>query len=188
MSGGLSPGCFACTQQTQPDLAPREDIVHTGHWRVAHAFNSTLPGWLVVVPTRHVTSYAELAPAAADELGGLLLRLSLALAEVTGCVKTYQMQFSEAEGFSHLHVHVVPRLADEPADRRGPAAFRLPHRRPVPVAAGPGARRPRAATPRGRQRLSNGTANRPASSSALTPCVLSSRTPSGAISKDARSV
>lgn len=33
------------------------------------------------------------------------------------------MQFSEAEGFSHLHLHLVPRMADQPAARRGPLVF-----------------------------------------------------------------
>ncbi len=83
----LLPGCFPCDQQAASSLPPREDVVHTDHWRVAHAFNSTLPGWLVLLP------------------------------------KTYLMQFSEAEGFSHLHLHLVPRLADQPEDRRGPRVF-----------------------------------------------------------------
>jgi diadenosine tetraphosphate (Ap4A) HIT family hydrolase len=89
----------------------------------AHAFNSTLPGWLVLLPTRHVTSFAELSPEAADELGGLVRRVSIALEAVTGCVKTYLMQFSEAEGFSHLHLHLVPRSADQPEAARGPRTF-----------------------------------------------------------------
>ena len=97
--------------------------MHTEHWRVAVAFNSTLPGWLVMLPTRHVTSFTELSQEAADELGGLVRRLGLALEAVTGCVKTYLMQFSEAEGFSHLHLHVVPRLADQPEEARGPKVF-----------------------------------------------------------------
>lgn len=116
-------GCYPCDQQNAPTLPPREDVVHTDHWRVAHAFNSTLPGWLVLVPTRHVTSFTDLTAEAADELGGLVRRLGAALAEVTGCVKTYLMQFSEAEGFSHLHIHLVPRLADHPQEARGPRVF-----------------------------------------------------------------
>ena len=48
---------------------------------------------------------------------------ALALESVTGCVKTYLMQFSEAEGFSHLHLHLVPRSPDHPADARGPRVF-----------------------------------------------------------------
>ncbi|MEO6996858.1 MAG: HIT family protein [Terracoccus sp.] len=119
----LLPGCFACDHQASDALPPREDVVHTEYWRVAVAFNSTLPGWLVINPTRHLTSFTELAPAAADELGGLVHRLSRALEQVTGCVKTYLMQFSEADGFSHLHVHVVPRMPDHPAEARGPKVF-----------------------------------------------------------------
>jgi diadenosine tetraphosphate (Ap4A) HIT family hydrolase len=120
---GLVPGCFSCDQQAEASLPPRDDIVHTDYWRVAHAFNTTLPGWLVVLPTRHVTAFTQLEPEAADELGGLVRRLSAALEETTGCVKTYLMQFSEAEGFSHLHLHVVPRLSDHPEDARGPRVF-----------------------------------------------------------------
>jgi diadenosine tetraphosphate (Ap4A) HIT family hydrolase len=120
----LVPGCFSCDQQAAAaSLPPRDDVVHTEHWRVAHAFNSTLPGWLVVLPARHITSFTELSAEAADELGGLIRRLGGALEVVTGCVKTYLMQFSEAEGFSHLHLHLVPRLADQPDDVRGPRVF-----------------------------------------------------------------
>ncbi|MFN8196492.1 MAG: HIT family protein [Nocardioidaceae bacterium] len=119
----LVPGCYSCDQQAVAVGPPREDLVRTAHWRVAHSFNSTLPGWLVIVPTRHVGSFTELTPPAADELGGLVRRLGLALESVTGCVKTYLMQFSEAEGFSHLHLHLVPRMAEQPEAVRGPRVF-----------------------------------------------------------------
>ncbi len=119
----LVSGCFACDQQGTGSLPPRDDVLHTEYWRVAHAFNSTLPGWLVLLPTRHVTSFTELTPDAADELGGLVRRLGAALETVTGCMKTYLMQFSEAEGFSHLHLHLVPRLPDQPEEARGPRVF-----------------------------------------------------------------
>ena len=119
----LHPGCYSCELQVKEAGAPRADITHTEHWRVVHSFNSTLPGWLVLLPRRHVASFTELEPEAADELGGLVRRLSLALEVVTGCVKTYLMQFSEAEGFSHLHLHLVPRAADHPAEAKGPRVF-----------------------------------------------------------------
>ncbi len=122
-SDELVTGCLSCAQQAHPYRPPAEDVVHTDHWRVAHAFNSTLAGWLVILPTRHITSFTELAPEAADELGGLVRRLSTALEQVTGCVKTYLMQFSEAEGFSHLHLHLVPRSPNQPEDVRGPRVF-----------------------------------------------------------------
>lgn len=115
------PGCYTC----DADLgsAPREHVVDADGWRAACCFNTTLPGWLVLVPRRHVFSFAELTPAEAAAMGPLVRRLSIALAEVTGCAKTYAMQFSEADGYAHLHVHLVPRMPDQPADRRGPACF-----------------------------------------------------------------
>ena len=76
-------------------------------------------------PARHVAALDELDPTAAQELGLLLHSLSSALRATTGCEKTYVMSFGEAEGFSHLHVHVVPRMADHPEELRGPWVFGL---------------------------------------------------------------
>jgi diadenosine tetraphosphate (Ap4A) HIT family hydrolase len=56
-------------------------------------------------------------------LGVLLRRTSAALRDITGCVKTYVMQFAEAEGHSHVHFHIVPRMADQPGNRRSVGIF-----------------------------------------------------------------
>lgn len=115
--------CYNCRQTAAASLPPRESIVRTSTWRVAHAFDTALPGWLVVAPTTHVTALDELPREAHAELGTLLGSLSAALRAVTGCVKTYVMQFSEQDGYEHLHVHLVPRMADQPAERRGARVF-----------------------------------------------------------------
>jgi diadenosine tetraphosphate (Ap4A) HIT family hydrolase len=115
--------CYSCEHNAATDRPPREEVVLTEHWRVVHSFDTSLPGWLVLVPLEHVHALHDLPAAAMTEMGELVGRLSSALREVTGCVKTYLMQFSEAPGFSHLHVHVVPRMADQPDDRKGPAVF-----------------------------------------------------------------
>ncbi len=115
--------CYPCTVEASARPPPRERVYDDGHWRVAHALSSTLPGWLVVLPKRHLTGLAELADEEAARLGPLLQRLSAALIEVTGATKTYVALFAEAAGFEHLHVHVVPRPADLPEDRRGPRIF-----------------------------------------------------------------
>lgn len=116
--------CLVCSENARTDLPPRERIVVTDHWRAAHAFDTSLRGWLVLDALAHVTALDELPPAAHTELGELLGRLSAALRAETGCEKTYVMQFSEAAGFEHLHVHLVPRMVDLPDDARGAAVFR----------------------------------------------------------------
>ena len=116
-------GCFSCANNGLEDPPPREAIIANGAWRVAHAFNSALPGWLVLIPTRHVTSLDELEGDELLPLGPLLQRLTAALRTVTGCTKTYAVLFAEAEGFEHLHIHLVPRMPDFTDDQKGPGVF-----------------------------------------------------------------
>ncbi len=122
-AAALVDGCQPCLRAQAPDLPAREQVLVTDHWRVAHAFDSSLPGWLVVLPHEHVASLSELNPDAALELGPLLSRLSGALEQVTGCLKAYVLFLAEAEGYAHVHLHVVPRMADQPAEERGPRIF-----------------------------------------------------------------
>ena len=44
---------------------------------------------------------------------------------VLGCAKTYVALFAEAEGFAHVHFHVIPRASGLEADLRGPRIFGL---------------------------------------------------------------
>lgn len=115
--------CYSCRHNIDTGLPARESIYRSRDWRVAHAFNSTLPGWLVVLPISHVESMADLTEEAAGELGRLQRALSVVHRDVLGATKTYVMFFAEAEGFSHLHVHLVPRMPDQPQDERGPRIF-----------------------------------------------------------------
>ncbi|GJF30144.1 hypothetical protein KNE206_28440 [Kitasatospora sp. NE20-6] len=118
--------CYTCARTAETDgSAPRDLIGSDEYWRAAHAFGTALPGWLVLVPRRHVTAIAELTDDEAAGLGRWQVRLSRALAEVTGCAKTYVAQFAEAEGFAHVHFHIVPRGVDQPESLRGPRVFGL---------------------------------------------------------------
>jgi diadenosine tetraphosphate (Ap4A) HIT family hydrolase len=107
------------------ELPPRERIAVHGGWRVAHAFDSALAGWLVVLPVRHLTRLSELDADEAAALGPLLTAASGALESVTGCLKTYVLLLAEQEGFGHVHFHVVPRMADFDAETVGPGVFRF---------------------------------------------------------------
>ncbi|MCL8027489.1 HIT family protein [Nocardioides bruguierae] len=116
--------CWNCENEARVDDLPvRERVLLTEHWRVAHAFDTAVPGWLVMVPRRHVLALDELPEAALAEMGVLQGRLTAALRLVVGARKTYVMQFSEAPGFAHLHVHLVPRMPDPPDERKGPAVL-----------------------------------------------------------------
>jgi diadenosine tetraphosphate (Ap4A) HIT family hydrolase len=119
----VESGCYSCEHNAATDLPARESVVVTPRWRAVHAFNSSLPGWLVLLPQRHVTALDQLDDDELRELGLLQGRLSAGLRQAVGCVKTYSALFAEAEGFAHLHVHLVPRMPDQPPDRRGPAVF-----------------------------------------------------------------
>jgi diadenosine tetraphosphate (Ap4A) HIT family hydrolase len=121
-----NPDCFTCRKEEEfDDLPPRECVVHDQHWRVAHSFNTAVPGWLVLLPRRHVTAVHDLTDGEASALGMWQVKLSRALRVVTGCAKTYVVQFAEAEGFAHVHFHIVPRMADLPPEHRGPGVFEL---------------------------------------------------------------
>ncbi len=113
--------CLTCELIARRDAgnAPLWDQIHrTQFWDVVHSYDTALPGWLVIVARRHIAALHELTDDEALELGRLLRQVSLALQHVTGCLKTYVMQFAEAADHPHVHFHVVPRLADQPEDHR----------------------------------------------------------------------
>jgi len=121
-----SANCYTCDREAEAGhLPPRECVATDDYWRVAHAFNSALPGWLVLVPRRHITSVSELTEAEAQALGTWQVRLSRALHQVLGCQKTYVAQFAEEEGFAHVHFHVVARPPDLAPELRGPRIFQM---------------------------------------------------------------
>ena len=118
--------CKTCELIANRDagIAPLWDCIQrTDYWDVVHSYNTTLPGWLVLVARRHIEAVDELTEAEAAELGLLLQRVSRALKEITGCLKTYVIQFAEAAEHPHVHFHVIPRMANQPEERRGPNIF-----------------------------------------------------------------
>ena len=113
--------CKTCemTRQRRLGNAPLwDDVYQAKFWDVVHAYNSALPGWLVLILHRHIESIDELTEHEAAELGILIRRVSLSLTRVLGCMKTYVIQFAEARQHPHVHFHIVPRMADQPDDRR----------------------------------------------------------------------
>jgi diadenosine tetraphosphate (Ap4A) HIT family hydrolase len=117
--------CVSCITDADPDSSSRERVYVSSRWRVAHAFGTSVPGWLVVIPRRHVLALDELTLEESAELGPLLSDLTAALRQVVQCEKTYVALFAEAEGFEHIHFHVIPRRPDLDPAFFGPRVFGL---------------------------------------------------------------
>jgi len=118
--------CKTCELVANRDAgtAPLWDCIYrTPLWDVAHSYDTALPGWLVLVARRHIESLDELTDPEAAELGRLIRRTSFALKEVTGCIKTYVIQFAEAAEHPHVHFHIIPRMADQPENRNSTQIF-----------------------------------------------------------------
>ena len=81
----------------------------------ANAFQgeSVRPRFVLQV-RRHVTSYADLTDAERRDLGRALALLTHAVEHEPGVSRVYVQSFNETAP-GHLHWHVVPRFADEPA-------------------------------------------------------------------------
>jgi diadenosine tetraphosphate (Ap4A) HIT family hydrolase len=118
--------CYGCENNARLDeLPPRERIVLHDGWRVVHAFNTSLRGWLVLVPMRHVERFSELTDEEIVAFGPLARACSRALEAEVGCAKTYLVVLGEQPGFEHLHAHVIPRMPDVEATIKGTGVFSL---------------------------------------------------------------
>ncbi|MEJ2212170.1 MAG: HIT family protein [Anaerolineae bacterium] len=121
------PLCKTCEMVAARDAGtapPWDCIYRTDSWDVAHAYDTSLPGWLVLVARRHMAAIHEMTAEEAQELGPLIRKVSIALQAATGCLKTYVIQFAEAAEHPHVHFHIIPRMADQPAERRSTQIFR----------------------------------------------------------------
>src|SRR5438034_11247539 len=104
-------GCGTCRANQVEIPAPGGVIYQDALWRLEHIFEPLpLAGWLVLKPLRHVEMVANLSDDEAGTLGPLVQRTTSAMREVLEPAKIYVCQFSEAEGFAHIHIHLIPRF------------------------------------------------------------------------------
>lgn len=123
MAGMACVTCELVERRDAGEAPPWDRILRTDNWDVVHAFGTSVEGWMVLVVRRHVEAVADLTEDEAAEMGTLARRVSIALGEALGCPKTYVVQFAEAADHPHVHVHVIPRYADQPAEYKGPGIF-----------------------------------------------------------------
>ena len=121
---GNGQTCLTCRLNRGELLAPGGVMYQDALWQLQHDIEPiALVGWLILKPLRHVEAFADLTKEEAATFGPLTRRVTRAMTEALHPVKVYLSMYAEAQGFAHLHVHLIPRFADIPPDRRGPAIF-----------------------------------------------------------------
>ena len=117
-------------------MTPRECPACTGQWpdagrRIADCGTSVaylhddqyFPGWTVLVLKRHATELWQLAPAERAGLMDEVTSVAQALAATFDAVKmNYELLGNQ---LPHIHWHLIPRCADDPAPRA--PAWTVPH-------------------------------------------------------------
>lgn len=109
MSG---PACPACSEQ----WPARDQRIADCGTSIAYLHDDQFfAGWSILVLKRHATELWQLAPAERTALMDEVTRVAHALAATFGAVKmNYELLGNQ---IGHIHWHLVPRAADDPAPR-----------------------------------------------------------------------
>ena len=142
----MSEGCVFCDQSWMREA---EIFIETAHCIFASTRDpdiraqaglaeGVLPGSGAIVPIAHRTSVFELTPAERADTRDPLLQTRMALHDLLA-PDGYLLGWNQG-GALHPHMHVIPRLEDEPlSGRRLRSAINTPgNRRPDPWAPGSG--------------------------------------------------
>jgi diadenosine tetraphosphate (Ap4A) HIT family hydrolase len=89
------------------------EIGRGSHWLLRHHPDpAPLVGWLLLDSLRHVAGPVDFNDQEAASWGLAVRYASGLLKEQTGCDRVYAIAFGE--GAPHLHLHLIPRFADDP--------------------------------------------------------------------------
>ena len=104
--------CPACTGEWPPRAQRIAELATSVAYLGDDQF---FPGWCVLVLRRHATELWQLAPAERGALMDDVTRVAQALAVAFDAVKmNYELLGNQ---IGHIHWHLVPRRADDPAPR-----------------------------------------------------------------------
>ena len=121
MTEKFDKDCISCQNiqgKTRLNKTPR--ILETNYWIVEHIGSTRIKGWLVVVIKRHCTAIHDLTEEEMVEFGKLARVICQGLNAIMKTEKEYMMQYSEGQGFAHLHIHLVAKVLPWPDNLRGP--------------------------------------------------------------------
>lgn len=116
--------CYTCKSISgQQRISPGPTIYAGEHWLVEHAYPCSMRGWLVIVLKRHVEALHELSPAEFSEMSELVEKTVRTVRKHFECEKEYVACFAEADGFNHVHVHVIAKPQNLPQELKGTSIF-----------------------------------------------------------------
>jgi diadenosine tetraphosphate (Ap4A) HIT family hydrolase len=109
----VSPdACPACRGEWPPSA---QRIAELGASVAYLSDDQFFPGWCVLVLKRHATELWQLAPVERSTLMDEVTRVAQALAAAFDAVKmNYELLGNQ---IGHIHWHLIPRRADDPAPR-----------------------------------------------------------------------
>jgi diadenosine tetraphosphate (Ap4A) HIT family hydrolase len=113
--------CAVCAREASTEEPVGGWVLRTDLWSACVAPGFEVPGWLFLELRRHADGPMGMETAEAGELGGLLARLSAAIAGATGAERVYVIAFGEL--YPHFHLVLLPRMPFAPPDETGPALF-----------------------------------------------------------------
>lgn len=92
-------------------------------WQVRTIDPCAVPGWVMLVSTRHLPGPAAFDDREAASFGPTFRHLQRVLLEVTGALRIYSAAMGESS--PHFHCHLVPRYAEMPKQAKGWPVFDL---------------------------------------------------------------
>ncbi|MDO8593074.1 MAG: HIT family protein [bacterium] len=118
--------CYSCKSISgEKRLSPGPTIYESEYWYLEHAYPCALKGWLVLVLKRHVEALDKLDKDEFSELGRLQEKTIKILKQEMNCEKEYVMCLAEHENFRHIHVHIIAKPDNLPAELTGAKIFAM---------------------------------------------------------------
>lgn len=106
--------CLVCDHHSDPEQRLLYEIGRDDLWLLRHHPDpAPLPGWLLLDALRHLGGPLDFTAPEAADWGRVVQHGSQLVQQLTGCERVYAIAFGE--GARHLHLHLIPRFAAEPA-------------------------------------------------------------------------
>jgi diadenosine tetraphosphate (Ap4A) HIT family hydrolase len=106
--------CSICRLHGDVALASALEIARSDLWLLRHhPLPAPVEGWLLLDARRHLGGPLDFTDQEAASWGVAVRAASQLVQELSGCDRVYAIAFGE--GAPHLHLHLIPRFAADPA-------------------------------------------------------------------------